>query len=174
MSHVDITLRSGSVNDLDTVMSMFDEAVEWLVAQGRSAQWGSQPLSAKPETVDFVRKMLEGGETTFAMHDHETVGVVVISAERIHYAPAVDEPEIYIHLLITSPVVRGQGVGTLLLEHARAETRKRNIGLLRVDCWAGGDRRLVGYYENAGFTPTVEVPVGDTSVQIFEQRLAPQ
>jgi GNAT superfamily N-acetyltransferase len=174
MNPIDITLRPGSVEDLDTVMAMFDEAIVWLVAQGRSAQWGSQPYSTEPRVVDFVRKMLEHGETSFAERNGKTLGVLVISPERIAYAPEAGEPEIYIHLLITSPEVRGQGVGSLLLEHARAETRRRGIGLLRVDCWAGGDRRLVRYYENAGFTPTVEVPVQDTSVQIFEQRMTTQ
>ena len=47
------------------------------------------------------------------------------------------------------------------------------IGLLRVDCWAGGDRRLVSYYASEGFTPTQEIEVRPgTSVQTFEWRPA--
>jgi hypothetical protein len=45
-----------------------------------------------------------------------------------------------------------------------------------VDCYAGGDRALVGYYERQGFTATesFEVPLKSGVVwpgQILEQRL---
>ncbi|WP_017624222.1 hypothetical protein [Nocardiopsis chromatogenes] len=45
------------------------------------------------------------------------------------------------------------------------------VGLLRVDCWAGGDGALIAYYERQGFTPAERVPVGATSVQVFEMRV---
>ena len=42
---------------------------------------------------------------------------------------------------------------------------------MRVDCWAGGDRRLVAYYVSEGFTPVEEIEVRPgTSVQVFEWR----
>lgn len=34
-----ITIRNGSINDLDAVWKLFDQAVVWLVANGREAQW---------------------------------------------------------------------------------------------------------------------------------------
>ena len=60
-----------------------------------------------------------------------------------------------------------------LPRRARARARARGLGisLVRVDCWAGGDGSLIRYYEGQGFTPTVRVPVSDTEVQMFEDRV---
>lgn len=59
----------------------------------------------------------------------------------------------------------------LLLDHARAEAADRGLGLLRVDCWAGGGGALIRYYQSAGFTPTVRFMVGDWQGQLLEQRM---
>ncbi len=39
----------------------------------------------------------------------------------------------------------------------REYTVAEGVCLLRVDCWSGGDRRLVAYYTNEGFTPLEEI-----------------
>ena len=43
--------------------------------------------------------------------------------------------------------------------------------LLRVDCWAGGNRELVSYYERAGFTTTDAFLQGDWPGQLLVQKL---
>jgi GNAT superfamily N-acetyltransferase len=166
-------LRPGSVEDLGAILTLFDDNVAWLVSQGREAQWGSEPFSADEKKTAFVRKLIEGGQTTLAIIGDEIVGALIISDEPMHYVPAIQEPEIYVHLLIASPTHRGAGIGSRLIQEARIITASRGVGLMRVDCWSGGDRRLVRYYESQGFTPTQEIAVRDTSVQVFEMRLAP-
>jgi GNAT superfamily N-acetyltransferase len=90
------------------------------------------------------------------------------------YVPAIDEPERYLKLLIASPRHRGEKIGHRLIARARERTVAEGVHLLRVDCWAGGDRRLVSYYTGEGFTPTQEIEVRPgTSVQVFEWRPAP-
>ena len=68
-------------------------------------------------------------------------------------APAA-EPERYVRLLVSDRRHAGLGIGAALLTHAAEETRRAGVGLLRVDCWAGGDGHLVTFYERNGFTPT--------------------
>jgi GNAT superfamily N-acetyltransferase len=137
---------------------------------GRAAQWGSEPWSDNPQRAERVRDMATKGDLYIAQLDGEPVGALILG-ERLHYAPAVAEPEIYINILLSSPAHRGAGVGSALLEFARDQTRRQRISLLRVDCWSGGDRKLVAYYESQGFLPSAEVTVGDVTAQVFEQRL---
>lgn len=73
--------------------------------------------------------------------------------------------------MITSRKFGGLGVGARLLEYARDEAKRRGIGLLRVDCWAGGDGELQRYYEGRGFTSTVRFDVEGWVGQVFEQRV---
>ncbi len=62
-------------------------------------------------------------------------------------------------------------MGATLLAHAAAETRRKNVSLLRVDCFAGSEGRLIAYYEKQGFTRTNTFAVGDWQGQILEQRV---
>jgi GNAT superfamily N-acetyltransferase len=89
------------------------------------------------------------------------------------YVPPIDEPELYVRLLIASRRRKGERIGSGLVQRAREEAARRGIDLLRVDCYASDDEALIRYYESQGFTRTqrIEVKPG-VSVQVFEQRLA--
>ncbi len=87
------------------------------------------------------------------------------------YAPVTDEPGLYVMLLLTSRRFIGQGIGTALLDRARADCLARDLSLLRVDCWAGGQGQLVRYYESAGFTPTQSFDREGWPGQLLIQRL---
>ncbi|TVT57412.1 GNAT family N-acetyltransferase [Amycolatopsis rhizosphaerae] len=163
-------IRPGGESDYTTVLSWFDEAVEWLVARGSEGQWGTEPWTGNPEREKRVREFVGGGGLYIGEADGIPVGALVLG-ERLPYTPPVDEPELYVVLLLTSRRRKGHGVGSALLAFAKEEATRRGVGLLRVDCWSGGDGKLVEYYRSQGFTPTVEVPVRDTSVQVFEYRL---
>jgi GNAT superfamily N-acetyltransferase len=52
-------------------------------------------------------------------------------------------------------------VGSALLTHAAEETARAGISLLRVDCYAGDDGKLVRYYEDNGFVRTETYTVGE-------------
>jgi GNAT superfamily N-acetyltransferase len=110
---------------------------------------------------------------TIAEIDGEVAGCSVVTDHPMPYVPAIEEPERYLKLLIASPAHRGQKIGHQLIELAREYTITEGIDLLRVDCWSGGDRRLVQYYVDEGFIPTQEIEVRPgTSVQVFEWRPA--
>jgi GNAT superfamily N-acetyltransferase len=88
------------------------------------------------------------------------------------YVPPIDEPELYVRLLIASRRHKGERIGSGLVQQARDEAARRGIDLLRVDCFASEDEALIQYYESQGLTRTqrIEVKPG-VSVQVFEQRL---
>src|SRR5690606_10063180 len=103
--------------------------------------------------------------------DGKLTGASVLSDHPTPYVPEIDEPEYYLKLLVVSPEYRGEKIGHDLITLARTQTTEDGIDLLRVDCWTGGDRRLVNYYIDEGFTPTeiIEVRPG-VCVQVFEWR----
>jgi hypothetical protein len=63
-----------------------------------------------------------------------------------------------------------------LVEQARQVAAERGIDLIRVDCYAGDDRKLVAAYEGLGFAPTepftVELPDRDWPGQVLAMRLS--
>ena len=108
---------------------------------------------------------------TIAEIGHDAVGALIISDDSPPYVPGAIEPEIYIDLLLVSRRHAGRKIGSALLDYARTECRNRHRNMLRVDCWAGGNRELVSYYERAGFTTTDAFLQGDWPGQLLVQKL---
>ncbi|WP_436494243.1 GNAT family N-acetyltransferase [Actinokineospora sp. HUAS TT18] len=164
-------IRPGRPSDFDTLLGFFDGAVEWMVARGQPGQWGTEPFSTQPAQVERVRGMSENPGLWISEVDGEPAGALLLDAPP-EWIPAVDEPEVYVRLLITARKFTGRGVGSELLDFAREQTRAAGIGLLRVDCWAGADGELVAYYVRNGFTPTETFTVKENwHGQVLAQRL---
>ncbi|MDE3724388.1 GNAT family N-acetyltransferase [Nocardiopsis sp. N85] len=164
-------IRPGGPDDLSTVLGMLDSAVEWLVSHGRTGQWGTESWSSRPKAVARVEKLLTDSEPWVAELDGEPVGALVLDTAPGPGIPPVDEPEVYVRLLVTDRRFAGHGVGAALLAHAAEEVRRRNVDLLRVDCFAGNEGRLVAYYTRQGFTPTETFTVGDWHGQVLARRV---
>ncbi|QMU72912.1 GNAT family N-acetyltransferase [Streptacidiphilus sp. P02-A3a] len=144
-------IRRGTPEDVDAVLALLDGAVEWLVAQGRTGQWGTEPWSTQPAFTERVTGRAERGELRVAELDGQVAGALSVSETAAAYVTPAGEPELYVNLLATDRRHEGRGVGAALLDEARAEARRRGLPLLRVDCFAGDDQKLVGYYRSQGF-----------------------
>ncbi|MER7702019.1 GNAT family N-acetyltransferase [Kitasatospora sp. NPDC097605] len=170
-------IRNGGPEDIPDILSLLDGAVAWLAARGRTRQWGDQSFSGSTTRVEHIGGYArEPFLIRLAVDDAgRTVGSCVLSEQRPEYATAVDEPELYIRNLVTDRSRKGSGIGAALIADALDEARRRGIGLLRVDCFGGDDRKLVGQYRALGFTETesfeVEQPAGPWPGQILAIRL---
>lgn len=166
-----IELRPGRIEDEQSFLELFDEAVLWLAERGLGGQWGSQPWSEQPEKKERVASLARSPGTTVAQFGIDVVGVLEVNERSPSYAPVTDEPGLYVDLLLASRRFIGQGIGAALLDRARADCLHRGLSLLRVDCWAGGDQQLVRYYESAGFTATELFDRDGWPGQLLVQRL---
>ncbi|GII81482.1 GCN5 family N-acetyltransferase [Sphaerisporangium rufum] len=163
-------IRNGGPDDAAAVLEMFDAAVRRLVAAGRAAQWGTEPFSAVPARVAQVAGFAASGGMRIAEVAGRPAGCLVVG-DAMPYVPPAGEPELYVRVLLTSGAYTGRGVGAALLRRARQEAVAGGKSLLRVDCWAGGDGRLVRYYQEQGFTPAQAFTVGDWPGRVLEMRL---
>lgn len=173
-----ITIREGGPDDVPVILGMLDSSVEWLVAQGRPGQWGTNPLSRSPKTVESVARYIDEGWAYVAEADGVPAAALTLTdspGAYLAHLPPPGEPERYIHWLASDRRFKGHGVGSALLAHAAEETRRAGVGLLRVDCYAGDDRKLVAYYEANGFTSTEAYTVGEHAWpgQVLARRVRP-
>lgn len=163
-------VRTGRPGDAATVLRLFDDAVVWLGTRGGSGQWGTKPFSARPSLVARVGQWAASGGLRLAIRDGRVVGAVVVGAAP-DYAPAAVEPELYVEGLVAGRDAQARGAGRFLLTVAETEARAEGVALLRVDCYAGNDGRLVAFYESAGFTRTETFSVGEWPGQVLVRRL---
>jgi GNAT superfamily N-acetyltransferase len=167
-----INTRPGIIDDFDAVLSLMDEAIAWLVSQGRTGQWGSEAFSANPAHSEYMRREVETNELWIAEAGGQAVGAMLLGEKPMPYVAAVDERELYLHLLVTSRRYAGQGVGQVLVDRVRAIAIERGIDLIRVDCYAGDDRKLVRAYERLGFVPAESFTVKDWPGQVLAMRMS--
>ncbi|MFI9550339.1 GNAT family N-acetyltransferase [Nonomuraea endophytica] len=164
-------IRTGGPRDVAAVLGMFDSAVAWLVAQGRTGQWGSEPFTGNPQRHAQVREWAEGGGMRIAEVDGQPAGCVVVGPPHPYVDPA-PEPELYVRGLVIDRRFSGHGVGEALLDWSLSEARERKVRLLRVDCYAGDDGRLIGYYERWGFTREKPISVGAWPGMVLRREVA--
>ncbi|MCX4385544.1 GNAT family N-acetyltransferase [Micromonospora peucetia] len=146
-------LRPGGPADAPAVLRLLDDATAWLMARGRTGQWGTEPASTDPRRIAQAEAWATGGGLWLATLADLPVGALVVGVAT-EYVPPATEPELYVNLLVTDRAHAGAGIGGRLLAYAAQLARERGLGLLRVDCYAGGDGALVRWYERQGFTAT--------------------
>ncbi|KAL4922040.1 hypothetical protein BDW62DRAFT_172883 [Aspergillus aurantiobrunneus] len=184
-----IAIVQATVDAVPAVLRILDASVKWLVSQNRTEQWGAAPFSENAERAEQLRKFATSGlglwlavkvaDDTPIDIDPQTVNAeapgVIIGAlalgERMTYVPPVCEPELYVRLLVTDREYAGNNIGKYLLDHARGLASKAGVSLLRVDCYAGGDGKLVQYYESQGFTRSERLDLKGWPDQVLAQRL---
>src|SRR4051812_3332273 len=114
-----IHLRTGTIADLNHVLHLMDNAVAWLVTQDRPGQWGTEPLSSRQASVDRMRSEIQSNDLWLAEIDGQVVGAMLLGDKPMEYVEAVDEPELYLHLLVTDSNHRGAGIGRVLVAKAK-------------------------------------------------------
>ncbi|MFC8453826.1 GNAT family N-acetyltransferase [Kitasatospora sp. NPDC057223] len=169
-------IRTGGPADAADIIALLDTAIAWLAAQGRTGQWGDRPWSSRPAAVQRIHDYTRDHLVRIAEDaGGRPAGACMLSETPPAYATPVAERELYVRSLVTDRALSGSGIGAALVADAVAEARRRGIGLLRVDCYAGDDRRLVGQYRALGFTETdafeVEQPGGPWPGQLLEIRV---
>ena len=157
----DIRIRLAAEADIPAIIRMGDEAVAWLTAQGRTGQWGSTPWSENPAHAERMTTRLTTCEFYLAEIGGEVAGALAVSREAQPYVAPADGPELYVQFLITAGSFHGHGVGARLLKHARERAEAWGVGQVRVDCYAGDDRKLVAFYVSQGFEPIETFTVGE-------------
>ena len=144
-------IRAGGVDDLPLVLGLFDSAIEWMVRNDLTDQWGSRRFSAAAHRVEMLAGRIEEGGLFLAESAGVPVGALVIG-EALDYVPPADRPEVYVRGLVSPPVRGARGVGGRLLALAEQRAKSSGAQQVRVDCFAGNDGRLVAYYERQGFS----------------------
>ncbi|MFF4415855.1 GNAT family N-acetyltransferase [Streptosporangium sp. NPDC001559] len=163
-------IRDGLPEDVPAVLAMFDSAVAWLTARGRTGQWGDRPFSEDPARVEKITSWALSGGMRVAEVDGEPAGCLVLG-NAVEYVEPAPEPELYVQGLVVDRRFGGHGVGAALLARAREEALEGGAVLLRVDCYAGDDGRLVAYYESQGFTRAEPFTVGEWPGRVLQMRL---
>jgi ribosomal protein S18 acetylase RimI-like enzyme len=128
-----ISIRAGSVEDLDVVQAIIAQVVPVMNAAG-NFQWNdTYPLRANFE------KDLENKELWVACNEGRVVGVIVCSFETPEEYAALGDawdvslPCLVPHRMAVDPAVKGLGIAKALLTFAEDLALSRGLDRIRVD-----------------------------------------
>ena len=151
----EVVFERAGADRMDEVLSVLDEAADWLRARGIS-QWPARFEAA------WVEDAIGRGETWLVAVGGEVAGTVTLD-----WADPVwdDGPAGYVHRM----AVRrwAAGLGPCILAWAADTARRRDACFLRLDC-VRSNERLRAYYEARGFTHRGDAPVGGAPGQRLE------
>jgi ribosomal protein S18 acetylase RimI-like enzyme len=175
MSHEDllltpagrITIELAQPSDLDTVLDMLEEAVDWLTARGID-QWRPGVFHGvrRQPIADQVRR----GEVYLAKRDGQAVGTLTLQwADKMFWGTVPDDAG-YIHRLAIRPTYAGMELGRHLLQWAERKVASAGKDYLRLDCMAE-NQALRLYYEQAGFTYKGEIQGQRWKASLFEKKV---
>jgi GNAT superfamily N-acetyltransferase len=174
ISNINIVLATAE--DLPAVLALFDEAVRWLVAQGWSGQWGTEPFSSYPEAVERFAAWIREGIFYVARSDAAILGTIVINPGLPSYIAQqrdrLPQPALYLEAFATDRRYSGHGIGRRLLGLAEQAAQEQGIAWLLLDCWAG-NAALRRYYRQAGFAECGAFTLGSWQGMLFKKQLSP-
>src|SRR5713101_2082137 len=132
-----------SEGDLHGVLSVLEEAAEWLVRKGIEGPWRPGFFSRQAFADQIVR-----GEVYVARLGEEIVGTITLQWKDELFWPGGLPDAGYVHKLAVRPAYMGRRMGLQMVEWASRTATLAGKKFLRLDCLAA-NRKIREYYEKA-------------------------
>ena len=152
--------------DLDTVVSILEEAAQWIIAKGIE-QW---PATFPQHWRTRIAESIERREVYLAWLDGQPVGTLALQwSDRMVWGDVPDDAG-YVHRLAIRRAFGGKGLGRELLGWAEDMVAVAGKEYLRLDCMAENPA-LMRYYERAGFVYRGRVEGQGWNASLYEKRV---
>ena len=159
-----LVVRQAHPADLDTVVSMLEEAARWMVSHGIEG-WTPDGFSRERIAV-----LIEGGEMYLAVLDGGPAGTFALQwSDRETWGDVPDDAG-YVHGLAIRREFASTGLGREVLGRAEQMVSLAKREYLRLDCVADNEA-LNEYYRRAGFAPRGSAVVRGLAVTLYEKRV---
>jgi GNAT superfamily N-acetyltransferase len=157
MTAPEIRLRPATPDDVPALLALMEAVLEWLVARGRPAQWGTIPFSRIPGFPDRLGGWVAAGVVTVAERDGRLVGAMAAAPMVPPRVPPglVPDGSVFVHTVLSDRGPAGRGVGAMLLAEAERLARGQGAPALALDHWAGSPE-LAQIYDRCGYVQVGE------------------
>jgi GNAT superfamily N-acetyltransferase len=171
MTDQSYVLRKAESAELDTVMGLLRERVEWLRDRG-SDQWSSWTTWQATK----IQPALDDGHVWLLLDGDEFIGTITVEfrGDGDFWSPQeCAEPAAYLSKLAIRLDHAGNELGALLTDWARDYAYRRGCKVVRLDAWKT-NAQLQAYYADRGWKHlrTVDAP-GRRSGSLFELYVRP-
>ncbi|MEV0617394.1 GNAT family N-acetyltransferase [Nonomuraea sp. NPDC050404] len=157
-----LILRPATAQDLTALLALMDSILGWLVARGRTEQWGAVPFSQMPGFPERFTEWTSQGAITVAERGGNPVGLLALAPAVPPHIPSGLLPRgaLFVHVIMSDRGPAGQGVGQALLAEASRRAEARQAPGVGLDHWAG-NADLDRVYDKHGYVKVGEYEVND-------------
>jgi GNAT superfamily N-acetyltransferase len=170
MADQQCAIRQADVDELETVMGLFKERIDWLRAR-RSDQWSTwETWQAK------IQPAIEQGHVWLLMDGDDPIGTITVEfqGDRDFWTEnECTEPAAYLSKLAVRLDYAGRELGALMTDWASDHAYRRGCMFVRLDAWKTNDQ-LHAYYADRGwkYLRTVD-NLGRNSGSLFQLPVRP-
>jgi ribosomal protein S18 acetylase RimI-like enzyme len=148
-------IKPSTLNDIDVIMSLYDQASVYQRSKGYNIWLGFDQKLIESEIKQHRHfKIEEDGEIacifTVAYHD------------QIIWGEKDQNDSIYLHRIATNSNFRGRGYLLQIVEWTKEQCTQMGKKYVRLDTWANNDS-LKNYYTSAGFTHIGQIAISETA-----------
>lgn len=163
-----LTIAQAQPSDLETVLTILEEAAQWLTSRSIE-QWS--PGAFRGTHRQFIVDHLNQGEVYLAKVDGEAIGTIRLQwSDKSTWGEMPDDAG-YVHSLAIRRAFAGKGVGQQLLQWAEKTVAVNGKHYLRLDCMKENSA-LRRYYEQAGFIHRGDVEGNSWKASLYEKRVS--
>lgn len=162
-AHLEVT--PATLDDIDTVLEILDEAAAWIIQRKLPSVWkpGEFP---RQSFLDQIGR----GEVFIGRIDGTPAGTFVLQWSDPFWWGETPPDAGYVHKFAVRPAYMGQNLGRYMLRWAEARTKSSGKKLLRLNCIAA-DGGIRSYYEKAGFLRVKDVMGPKALATLYEKSL---
>ncbi len=141
---MDIKIQNTRLEDVDIILSLYDDAIAYQKKVGNNHWLGFQPaLIIKEIEEERHYKIVAGGSIVATFCFTLSDSAIWIDSD--------DTSAIYIHRIATSATFRGNNLLKYIIDWSGQFAKKNNLSFIRMDTGSGNER-LINYYIKNGFT----------------------
>lgn len=147
-------MKPARAEDLDSVLQLLHDRVEWLRQQGND-QWSTSDTfqTRLAKAIERQQTWLlmdnEGGGGGGSSRPVATMTLRTKGSTRYWTPEELQDPALYIAKMATAVTHRGKGLGKMMISWARDWAAKQGLRVVRWDAWRT-NQGLIRYYESLG------------------------
>lgn len=167
---VDITIRSGKLDELRVALDLLCKAAVWL--RNKNIDYWQNWIDPPDTHIQWIKSGFENGDFYF-VHDSENriVGMYRLQYSDEEFWGKRNDKAGYIHSFTTNRDYAGKGIGNFILQSIEKELAQNGVNYLRLDC-SPDVEGLCKYYESYGFKPKETVFVHGEKLRLYEKKIS--
>ena len=150
-----INIHNTTVDDLDFIYHLFDEAILYQKKKGFPVWNGYDKNVLKADVKNKLQYKITEDDTILCVFS-------ICLHDPIIWREKEKEDAIYLHRIVVNPRYKGQKQFEKILSWAKGFAKRKNLSYIRIDTW-GDNQSILNYYQSYGFkfienytTPTTE------------------